>query len=237
MRIGHTPLSKLWRVLDEKLLPTLHIDPRGFKGLSYGDVQSLSQNDLEDFIQNLNIPNNKITHSSEKADFSNHPNSQFHYISELSKLLPIDAHIYLGNSSIIRDFELAFKKQASFYGNRGANGIDGQIASAIGIAKNLDENLYICLGDLTFEYDWSALRYLAQNCKIIIFNNGGGRIFERIGIQSEIILEHKDNYESIVKTFQLTYSQFNNPDITLDSQIIELIIDHQQTLQCFKELT
>lgn len=235
VRIGHTPLSKLWRILDERPLPCIHIDSRGFSGLSYGEVLKYSQKQLVEFLTNYPMSNNKVS-AIQDFSFSKYQNSQFHFIKELSNKLNDNSHIYLGNSSIIRDFEVAYKKPAYFYGNRGANGIDGQIASAIGIAKNLDNELFICIGDLTFEYDWGSLKYLPENCKLIIFNNGGGRIFERIGIQSEIILEHAQNYQKIAQVFDLTYSLINNTDFILNNQINEFIINNKNTLTCFEDL-
>lgn len=235
VRIGHTPLSKIWRVLDESPLPTLHLDSRGLKALSYGELKPYNNKEVLSFLSEVQIKHNQYVKKS-TFELSHYPYSQFHFIELMSAKLDEGAHIYLGNSSLIRDFEVAYKKRANFYGNRGANGIDGQISTAIGIGKNLKDDLYICLGDQTFEYDWSALRYLPTNCKIIIFNNGGGRIFERIGIHSEIILEHNSNYNHIAQAFELRYGFFDSHDMSLDAQIIELKVDNEQTLKCFKEL-
>lgn len=241
VRIGHTPLSKLWRIIDEKPLPVLHIDPRGYKALSYGELKKLEPNQVLAFLEGLTIPYNKLS-SFETYNFDTYPHSQFQFIKILEQKLPDNAHIYLGNSSIIRDFEVAFKKPATFYGNRGANGIDGQISSAIGIAKNLKENLFICIGDLTFEYDWAALKYLPDNCILFIFNNGGGKIFERIDVHQDVILEHQNDYEKLITSFGIDYYKINNiEELSFEFEIkkprvYELNIDPAQTLKCFREL-
>lgn len=234
VRIGHTPLSKLWREIDLKPVPTYHVDPRGFKGLSYGKLEK----NLELFLNELSLMNFKNISLNNKSEdiIAKYPCSQYAFIKRVSQILAENAHIYLGNSSLIRDFEVAYNKPAHFYGNRGANGIDGQLATAIGIAKNINEDLYVMLGDLTFEYDISALGYLPQNVKVIIFNNGGGRIFERIGIKDEIILEHKKNYQEIVKAYGLTYSFVKDENISIDTAITELEVSSEESLLCFKEL-
>lgn len=234
IRIGHTPLSKLWREIDLNPIPTYHVDPRGFKGLSYGKLEK----NLSLFLNELSLMEFKNTNLNNKREdiIAQYPHSQYAFIKRISENLAENSHLYLGNSSLIRDFEVAYHKPAHFYGNRGANGIDGQLATAIGIAKNLKEDLYVMLGDLTFEYDINALKYLPENIKLIIFNNGGGRIFERIGIHDEIILSHEDNYQDIVKAYGLTYSQVKDENISIDTAITELKVSAEETLLCFKEL-
>jgi len=235
VRIGSTPLSKLWRVIDNKALPVYHFDKRGFKALSYGLVDKNS--DIYTKIEKLKVNNVKLEKTNELNELLNkYPSSQCSFISQLARMLPENSHLYLGNSSLIRDFEIAFDKSASFYGNRGANGIDGQIASSIGIAKNLKSDLYVCLGDLTFEYDISSLRYLLPNMKILIFNNGGGRIFERIGINDEIIMAHERNYQGHAQVESLSYAQYNDLNFELNCSIIELKINAQESLELFQEL-
>tara|TARA_B100001971_G_C18268046_1_gene596690 strand:- start:128594 stop:129943 length:1350 start_codon:yes stop_codon:yes gene_type:complete len=239
IRVGHTPLSKLWRLLDETHLPVLHLDPRGFRGLSYGELKTLDETGIYKYLESLQITKNELTqtdYTHTQNLIEKYPQSQFAFIRELANKLSENSHLYLGNSSLIRDFEVAYHKQANFYGNRGANGIDGQLASAIGIAKNLDETLYICLGDLTLEYDLSSLAYLPENCRLIIFNNKGGRIFERVKANSKIILAHKRNYQAHASAYNLSYAHYEKANLQISTSVTELLIDAQSTLNCFKEL-
>lgn len=67
--------------------------------------------------------------------------------------------------------------------NRGANGIDGLIASASGAALvHGGDNCYLLIGDVAFLHDVSSLALPeledVPNLKVIVLNNNGGRIFE-----------------------------------------------------------
>lgn len=69
------------------------------------------------------------------------------------------------------------------FANRGANGIDGLIASASGAALvHGGENSYLLIGDVAFLHDVSSLALPeledVPNLKVIVLNNNGGRIFE-----------------------------------------------------------
>jgi len=65
--------------------------------------------------------------------------------------------------------------------NRGANGIDGQLSTFFGWCKG--ENNWCIVGDLTALYDANApwiVPQLDAKFEIVIINNGGGRIFDRV---------------------------------------------------------
>lgn len=65
------------------------------------------------------------------------------------------------------------------YANRGANGIDGVIATAIGVASELGA-VTVFLGDVAFLHDSSSLAMLAARdlqLRIVVTDNDGGGIF------------------------------------------------------------
>lgn len=65
------------------------------------------------------------------------------------------------------------------YANRGANGIDGVIATAIGVASELG-SVTAYIGDVAFLHDASSLAMLASrnmNLCIVVADNDGGAIF------------------------------------------------------------
>ena len=68
-----------------------------------------------------------------------------------------------------------------FLANRGANGIDGTISSAIGAACATGRPTWLVLGDLALHHDsngLAALRHAAPPVRIVVANNDGGGIFE-----------------------------------------------------------
>lgn len=88
--------------------------------------------------------------------------------------------VFSGNSSAIRLMNLYADRHV--YCNRGVNGIEGSLSTAVGFSmcKNKsDKHVYCVLGDLSFFYDQNALwnRNLNGKLRIIVLNNGGGAIF------------------------------------------------------------
>ncbi len=64
--------------------------------------------------------------------------------------------------------------------NRGASGIDGTIASAVGYANGLKKPVTLLIGDLAFLHDLNSLALVQESripLIIVIINNDGGGIF------------------------------------------------------------
>ncbi|RLQ97840.1 2-succinyl-5-enolpyruvyl-6-hydroxy-3-cyclohexene-1-carboxylic-acid synthase [Falsibacillus albus] len=101
---------------------------------------------------------------------------------ELAKLLPNESALFIGNSMPIRDVDTFFfktNKNITLYANRGANGIDGVVSSALG-ASVYNEPMFLVIGDLSFFHDMNGLlaaRMNELNLSIILINNNGGGIF------------------------------------------------------------
>jgi len=104
--------------------------------------------------------------------------------TELTTLLPPKTTLYVGNSMPVRDLDTFFW-QSTFpihiMGNRGANGIDGMISSALGAsAANQEGHTVLVIGDLSFFHDLNGLlaaRFHQLDLTIILINNDGGGIF------------------------------------------------------------
>lgn len=103
--------------------------------------------------------------------------------AELSQLLPEDAWVYVGNSMPIRDLESFWplgSRSVRFLCNRGANGIDGLLSSALGAAAVSERPVVIVTGDLGFYHDLNGLLAVKRHgvrATIIVINNDGGGIF------------------------------------------------------------
>jgi 2-succinyl-5-enolpyruvyl-6-hydroxy-3-cyclohexene-1-carboxylate synthase len=93
-----------------------------------------------------------------------------------------DGLAVVASSMPIRDIEWfgSTGQRARVLCNRGANGIDGTVATAIGAAMATGEPVVVLLGDVALLHDQSALSALAQrsvDVRIIVIDNDGGGIF------------------------------------------------------------
>ena len=72
-------------------------------------------------------------------------------------------------------------KDIQVFANRGANGIDGVISTALGFSQGQPERqTYLLIGDLAFLHDvMHLLQHVIRHCDltIIVMNNDGGGIF------------------------------------------------------------
>jgi 2-succinyl-5-enolpyruvyl-6-hydroxy-3-cyclohexene-1-carboxylate synthase len=85
----------------------------------------------------------------------------------------------------IRDVETFFPSVATpirFLANRGANGIDGTVSSALGAAAaDRTSRTYLLIGELSLLHDIGGLLLGARHgieLTIVCLNNGGGGIFD-----------------------------------------------------------
>jgi 2-succinyl-5-enolpyruvyl-6-hydroxy-3-cyclohexene-1-carboxylate synthase len=93
--------------------------------------------------------------------------------------LPADATLTVASSMPIRDLEWFGGHAARAHANRGANGIDGVISTALGLSLG-GEAAVVLIGDLAFVHDANALVGLAaRGCdlRIVVVDNDGGGIF------------------------------------------------------------
>jgi len=104
--------------------------------------------------------------------------------------LPENGVLALANSLAVRNaesFAPPQQRKVRFLCNRGANGIDGTISTALGIAASGAEVALLC-GDLAFLHDVGALftaQRSALRCTILVVNDGGGGIFDHLPIAAQ----------------------------------------------------
>jgi 2-succinyl-5-enolpyruvyl-6-hydroxy-3-cyclohexene-1-carboxylate synthase len=166
------------------------------------------------------------------------PTSEPAIYETLSKNIPSGSMVYLGNSLPIREWDLAASiepRDIKIETSRGLNGIDGQLSTFLGLCKAGRENWAI-LGDLTTLYDFPAL-WILRNLpkmaiKIVVINNGGGKLFSRI--YKDPVFQHLHNYdfEHFAKSWRIPYLCFNEsfPSTTLpDHAFIEIRPDEKAT--------
>ncbi len=93
--------------------------------------------------------------------------------------LPDDAELVVASSMPVRDLEWFGGRSARAHANRGANGIDGTLSTALGRALT-GRTTYVLIGDLAFVHDANALVALTAreaDLRIVVVDNDGGGIF------------------------------------------------------------
>ena len=96
--------------------------------------------------------------------------------------------LLLGSSNIVRDFDLAARpapgRTMTVHANRGLAGIDGTIATALGLAQGGKRRTLAVMGDITFAHDASSLSWTPGEeqpmVDIVVYNDGGGAIFSTL---------------------------------------------------------
>lgn len=72
-------------------------------------------------------------------------------INTVMKSIPDDADLQIGNSWSIRMTQLFnMPSTVNQYCNRGVNGIDGSLSTAVGYAASNNRLTYLIIGDLSF---------------------------------------------------------------------------------------
>lgn len=97
----------------------------------------------------------------------------------VAEQLPAGARLVVASSMPVRDLEWFGGPAAFAHANRGANGIDGVVSTALGIALGGSTTVAL-VGDIAFLHDAGALTALhARNCdlRIVVVDNDGGGIF------------------------------------------------------------
>ncbi|MFM7761469.1 MAG: thiamine pyrophosphate-dependent enzyme, partial [Acidimicrobiaceae bacterium] len=97
-------------------------------------------------------------------------------------LLPEASNLVVSNSMPIRDVEwfAAPRTGLRVYSNRGANGIDGVVSTAVGIALATRQPTTLLIGDIALLHDVNGLISLATrniDLRIVVIDNDGGGIF------------------------------------------------------------
>ncbi|MEC4813770.1 MAG: 2-succinyl-5-enolpyruvyl-6-hydroxy-3-cyclohexene-1-carboxylic-acid synthase [Scytonema sp. PMC 1069.18] len=105
----------------------------------------------------------------------------------LSQILPSQTPVFIANSMPVRDVEFFWKPNhlgVQPFFNRGANGIDGTLSTALGVAHRHQSSILLT-GDLALLHDTNG--FLIRNkflghLTIVLINNNGGGIFEMLPI-------------------------------------------------------
>ena len=179
-------------------------------------------------------------------------------IRELQQHIPDNSQVLVANSMTIRDFDYFWfsgEADAVLYGNRGVNGIDGTVSTALGLAAN-GQPTYLVTGDLSLFHDLNGLAVAKThnlNLTIILHNNDVGGIFEYLPQKGT---KHFDylfstsqglDYSGAAKLYGCGYTKISSPDelvsvlakVSKESgvHIIEIPTDREYSCQLHRKYT
>lgn len=105
----------------------------------------------------------------------------------LARHLPRGTAVFVANSMPVRDLEYfwpAGRGRRPVLFNRGANGIDGTLSTALGVAHGQGP-VVLVTGDLAFLHDSNGLLFAPRfrgRLTVLVINNAGGGIFEHLPV-------------------------------------------------------
>ncbi|MFS0559570.1 2-succinyl-5-enolpyruvyl-6-hydroxy-3-cyclohexene-1-carboxylic-acid synthase [Terribacillus sp. 179-K 1B1 HS] len=125
---------------------------------------------------------NQIARQVLTADTENMELTEGIAVQDILRNTPDESNVFVGNSMPIRDLDSFFfttDKHIQPWCNRGTNGIDGVVSTALGVAAS-GKRTTLVIGDLSFYHDMNGLmagRNYGLDLTIVVINNNGGGIF------------------------------------------------------------
>lgn len=159
-------------------------------------------------------------------------------ISEISlakcvNTLSSNADLFIGNSLVIRMLDMFAKlDRRNTFSNRGASGIDGLVATAVGVQKSRTQALIMLIGDTSLLYDLNSLALVAKQTQpfiLIVINNDGGAIFDLLPVPDQKKTElyqmpHGLEFRHVSAQFGLSYVTPSTPRHLIDA--VTQHVDH-----------
>jgi len=241
LRLGGVPTVRFWRDLEDLAgeIPVCNINHISFSGLSWADslvgsMEILLPNEVyRKECSKLWLQEDRKAHEVIQKSLTKHPQKEMNLFRKLSERIPKGAFVYLGNSLPIREWDCAATSEFRNYrieANRGANGIDGQISTFLGLCEKGSHNNWCIIGDLTALYDMAAPWVLQQmketTVHLVVVNNGGGKIFEKMYSQPEFQNNHQISFEPLARLWGLHYEKWEDIPLNIGSNgnsLFELI--------------
>lgn len=198
IRFGAQPVSKFLNVFLQQSLPEnmIVVD----EDAMFRDAASVSTHFIHatigEWLATLEVAENQLL-PSYLAEWQDADDLSMEYISRyadgsidegaivsrLLEFIPDGSDLFVSSSMPIRDidtFLLKTTRDIRIVANRGANGIDGVVSTALGFSSGTERPCYLLIGDLAFLHDVNGLiatRYQDCELTIVVMNNDGGGIF------------------------------------------------------------
>ncbi len=142
--------------------------------------------------------------------------------ARLGEWLPERSTLFVAASMPIRDVELylpARRELPRVLSNRGANGIDGTVSAAFGVAAagEPERPVTLLIGDVALAHDIGGLlaaRRLGLELTIVLLNNDGGGIFHFLAVSGEgdafeqhVATPHGLDFEQVAALYGFAYER------------------------------
>lgn len=264
---GHVISKRLKRFLRQfKPIEHWHISEDGEVMDLYGSLTTVIEMNpfafLEKIAPLLNSPKapdyslqwEHLSKAVPQVDFGY---SEMQAIGKVITHLPQPASLHLANSSSVRYAQFFDVPQGiEILSNRGTNGIEGSLSTAIGYAAASTHLHFILIGDLSFFYDMNALwnPNYGSNIRILLLNNGGGEIFHALpGLELSpeahrfVVGTHKRSAKAWCEDCGFSYRaahteeeldkalpEFTHPDISQKPLLLEVFTDKQSDIESLK---
>ena len=233
--LGPLPTSKTLRKwINDTNCKRIVIEPRGINvdplstpsqsvNLPYEDLTKLIfRKTDQDWLQKWTHPEQLIESNLIRIFSQELANFEGKVARMLSLHIPDKSLVHVANSMPIRDIEWfwqAGNKEVKLFGNRGVNGIDGTLGTAIGIAHQSSNVTFLLTGELGFLHDSNALLFASQfegSLNVLLINNDGGGIFENLPIADQPEFEkcfatpQYINFKNLCQSHNIDYKKPEN---------------------------
>lgn len=240
LRLGAVPSWTWWRELETQTkIHVTNITRTGFSGLARKkNVTTLPWAAIQDAQWTAAATScGMLQFEPELEKFAD---SEPGWLRKIANVIPAGARVFLGNSLPIREFNLALKTikpRVQFFANRGANGIDGLVSTFLGTSASHQGECWLILGDLSALYDLAAPWIIAQmdhpKLRIVVINNGGGKIFSRVAslralpdaARSVIENRHAMSFEPWAQLWGMEYLQTDDANDLVDLLPVPIVIE------------
>lgn len=244
IRIGGVPTPRFWRECEGRSV--LHVSAVNLPGMAGGSPViplGVFRRIGADFVPEGGGADALFARDRHAAEtlarlLAAEPTSEAGLVHGLSRRWADNARIFLGNSLPIREWDLAAvrgKNERLFYANRGVNGIDGLVSTALGVSGT-DRPTAALIGDLSALYDlaglWPAAQLPAADITLAVMNNAGGMIFDRMFKHAAFLNAHQLRLRGWAEMFGWHYGVMREAQDPLPGgapRLVEILPDAEAT--------
>ncbi|WP_066192620.1 2-succinyl-5-enolpyruvyl-6-hydroxy-3-cyclohexene-1-carboxylic-acid synthase [Gracilibacillus timonensis] len=223
IRFGAMPVAKsILQLLQEQEIEQMIVDEAfSYRNPVLKQARYVQGNPVDIALQLAEIPREqgdrwlafwqKLNHTAKLVLLDNQEElTEGTVIHVIQEVIPKDSNLFVGNSMPVRDVDTFWHntdKNVAIAANRGANGIDGVVSTALGMGTT-GKRVTLIIGDISFLHSINGLLLAKRyplNVTIVLINNQGGGIFSFLPQAQQ---ENKDDYELLFGTPQQVDIQY-----------------------------